>query len=129
MIALLGLVAAAACGGIAVGLSIWAWCGHRSAVEPVESEPAGRWFALPGERLELAETGFVITRGTAADDPVYALRTPEGWLWAVGVDLALLQAFAEKKASERAQFSITSSPARQEAERAIGAARAYRAEP
>lgn len=66
---------------------------------------APRWFSLPGQRMELQDSGFAIELGTDPGKPVYTLLSPEGVLLAWGADLQAMQTTAERLAQERQLFA------------------------
>jgi hypothetical protein len=65
--------------------------------------PAG-WYSLPGGRLELNDTGFVIELITKVDLPPYLLIDPDGRQLTRSYVLQPLKDFAEVCSKERAQF-------------------------
>lgn len=76
-----------------------------AATEPAPAPPApSRWRALPGERLELEDSGFYIV---LAVQPAthYLLFAPEHTLVAHGVQLPMLKAYGEQLAAERLEFA------------------------
>jgi hypothetical protein len=73
---------------------------------PTPPGPAApRWFSLPGQRMELLDSGFAIELGTGPGKPVYTLFSPEGVMLAWGADLQAMQTTAERLAQERQLFA------------------------
>lgn len=68
------------------------------------------WTAMPGHRIELGSTGFVITLNVEPSKPWYSLHGPEGQLMAHFNDLPSLKATAERFAAEREEFTYRGSP-------------------
>lgn len=74
-------------------------------VEQTQRAQLWRWYALPGQRLELANTGFVISLTAMGDGRAFALHDPEGRLCGHSDLLPQLKAWGEKLASWRDEFS------------------------
>ena len=66
--------------------------------------PDSRWFALPPDRLELADTGFYVTLVPNDKEGQYHGYTPEGHFVARGYLLAAMKKLLEQLADERAEF-------------------------
>lgn len=63
------------------------------------------WYALPGHRIELDDTGFQIAMRLGDRAFSFVLITPEGLEFAEGVNLESLKQLAERMASHRREFS------------------------
>lgn len=63
------------------------------------------WYALPGRRIELDDTGFQIAMRLNDRAFSFVLITPEGLEFAEGVNLDSLKQLAERMASHRREFS------------------------
>lgn len=75
------------------------------AASPHQATGGGwQWQALPGQRIELADTGWAIVLGLRPSEPLYKLLTPEGWPITAAAELGMLKAAAERLARERAEF-------------------------
>lgn len=71
---------------------------------PADLRTPSRWRALPGNVLELADTGFYIRMDLRPHMPLYALHMPEHYVLATHCSLAPLKALGEVAAAERAEF-------------------------
>lgn len=69
------------------------------------ARPAGAWHAMPGNRLELADTGFYILLDLTPTNPLYGLYSPEHYAMGRGADLLGLKAWGERLAAERREFA------------------------
>jgi len=64
------------------------------------------WHALPGNRIELGDTGFAIELRTKPIDVAYQLFDPEGRHIARAAELQPLKSYGEKLARERDEFKL-----------------------
>lgn len=69
------------------------------------SQAPGPWFPIPGDRLELRDTGYAIELHALSPQP-YWLFNPEGYRVAVCADLDSLKRVGEQQASQRAEFVV-----------------------
>jgi hypothetical protein len=74
------------------------------ATPPVTANRAHGWCALPGGRLELRDTGFVISLVGDRQQMPYILHDPDGRSLASAFLLQPLKQHAEQCASDRAEF-------------------------
>lgn len=72
---------------------------------PAQSQPC--WHPLPGNLIELGNSGFQILLDVRPNRPLYTLHAPEGWVIAWGGDLAGLKLLGERYARERLEFVFT----------------------
>lgn len=83
-----------------------AWLGDLQ--QPVEVASGTRWHAMPGDVLELADTGWQVRLNRGRFTPQlpgrYVLFSPEGELMGWGPTLLPVKTTAEHLAAERAQF-------------------------
>ena len=70
----------------------------------VTPAPGPSWKALPGQVIELGDTGFQIKLDTRPMHPLYLLVAPEGWTVLGGADLPVLKQLGERFARERTEF-------------------------
>lgn len=77
----------------------------RKAQLPPPAKPASPWRSMPGNRLELSDTGFFIDLVTRPGGFTHLLYSPEGALCAHGMNLTPLKQYAEQLARERAEFA------------------------
>lgn len=63
------------------------------------------WYSLPGQRLELGDTGFYITFHPTVPRRVYQCYTPEHIPITAGPLLDEMKKYIEDRAKERAQFA------------------------
>jgi hypothetical protein len=75
------------------------------APEPAAGDASRRWHAMPGNRLELADTGFYIVLDLSPTQPLYALYSPEHYRMGYGCDLVGLKAYGARLAAERHEFA------------------------
>lgn len=75
---------------------------HQAQTPATPTSPG--WQAVPGQRIELGATGWVIQLRISLGYPPYSLFNPEGVLAALGNDLAAIKKTAEQFAADRAQF-------------------------
>jgi hypothetical protein len=66
--------------------------------------PEPTWQALPGQMIELGDTGFQIRLDVRPMHPLYLLVAPEGWTVLGGADLPVLKQLGERFARERMEF-------------------------
>ena len=64
------------------------------------------WHALPGNRLELSDTGFAIELRSSPNEQPYLLIDPEGRSVARSQELAPLKGYGEQRARERDEFKL-----------------------
>lgn len=81
-----------------------------AAPTPAQQPGGPTWHALPGNVIELADTGFSITLDTSPNRPLYVLRAPEGFAHGWGSDLPGLKRLGERYAAERAEFVCRAQP-------------------
>lgn len=68
------------------------------------------WHVVPGQRIELGDTGFSVTLLTGPDEYTYELGGPEGQKLARSGDLPALKQVAMRLALERRQFMYPPAP-------------------
>lgn len=83
---------------------------HAPAAAAPEAAPPGltpcsRWHAMPGQRIELADSGFYIVLDLRPNRHLYSLFTPEHERCAYGPSLQMLKGYGEQLAAERLEFS------------------------
>lgn len=78
--------------------------GAGNEATPAASPAAAGWHALPGNRLELADTGFQIELRLQGSAFAFVLITPEGGEFAAYSDLEPLKHLAVRMADQRSQF-------------------------
>ncbi len=68
------------------------------------------WHVVPGQRIELGDTGFSVTLLTGPDEYTYELGVPEGQKLARSGDLGALKQVAMRLALERREFMYPPAP-------------------
>lgn len=74
-------------------------------VEAPQTAQTQKWFAVPGERIELGTSGFYIELEDNEDDPPYCGYSPEGFLYGKSRELHVMKAYIEDRAIERTEFA------------------------
>ncbi len=77
-----------------------------AVLRPLELNAGERWHALPGQRIELEDTGFAIVMNRPDDHWLYTLYSPEGRVLAYGGDLPGLKSYGERHARDRSLFQL-----------------------
>jgi hypothetical protein len=104
-----GLVLAGAIGAggwlVALGL-----LGMLRAARAAPPPPAAAWAPMPGNRLELGDTGFYVSLNLMPAQPMYWLFSPEHFVVGYGGDLGALKSLGERLARERLEFACSHLP-------------------
>ncbi len=75
----------------------------------IEHNESG-WHALPGNRIELAATGFAIEFTPGRDVPWFTAYCPDGSKLAVGMQLQVMKQWLEQLHRDRCEFVFTGEP-------------------
>lgn len=68
------------------------------------------WHSLPGNRIELGNTGFAIVFTPGREQPWFTAYCPDGSKLAVGIQLQPLKQWLEQLHRDRCEFEFTGTP-------------------